>query len=70
MHGKVIIPRNIKIAWDTDRDILSGLAVVLQDDGDVHVDDNQEGDDEVRHQKGNGNSWVATVTRKPRLLIR
>ena len=54
----------------TDRDILCGLAVVLQDDGDVHVDDDQEGDDEVGHEKGDGHRRVAAVPGVTSLLVR
>ena len=32
-------------------DVLSGLRVILQDDGDEHVDDGDGGHDEVRHHE-------------------
>ena len=54
----------------TDRDILCGLAVVLQDDGDVHVDDDQEGYDEVGHEKGDGHRRVAAVPGVACFLVR
>ena len=51
------------------RDILCGLAVVLQDDCDVHVDDNKEADDQVGEQEGDGHDGVAAVTLISRLRI-
>ena len=38
-----------------------GLVEVLQDDGDVHVDDDHEVDDDERDKVYDGNKWVATV---------
>ena len=52
------------------RHVLGGLAVVLKDDGDVHVDDDEEADDEVREQVGDGNHGVATVALVAGLGIR
>ena len=43
------------------RDILGGLAVVLQDDSDVHVDNDEEADDQVGEEKGYGHYGVPTV---------
>ena len=43
------------------RDILCGLAVVLQDDSDVHVDDDEEADDEICEEEGDCHDGVATV---------
>ena len=43
------------------RDILRGLAVVLEDDGDVHVDDDEEADDEVREQVGDRHHRVPAI---------
>ena len=45
----------------TDRDVLGGLAVVLEDDGDVHVDDDEEADDEVREQVGDRHHRVPAI---------
>ena len=56
--------------WKLYRHILRGLAVVLKDDSDVHVDDDEEADDEVREQVGDGNHGVATVALVPGLGIR
>ena len=38
-----------------------GLVEVLQDDGDVHVDDNHEVDDDERHEEDDGDEGEATV---------
>ena len=38
------------------------LTEVFEDDGDVHVDDDKEGDDEVGNQVDDGQSTVATVS--------
>lgn len=43
------------------RHILCGLTVVLQDDGDIHVDDDEEADHEVRQQEGDGHDGVPAV---------
>ena len=51
------------------RHVLSGLAVVLQDDCDVHVDDNEEADDQVGEEEGDGHDGVAAVTLISRLRI-
>ncbi len=52
------------------RDILGGLAVVLQDDGDVHVDDDEEADDEVGEEVGDGHHRVPAVPGVSRLWVR
>ena len=57
-------------AASTHRDILCGLAVVLQDDGDIHVDDDEEADDKVGEQVGDGDHGVAAVPLVPSLRIR
>ena len=54
----------------TDRDVLGGLAVVLEDDGDVHVDDDEEADHEVGQQEGDRHDRVAAVALVTRLWIR
>ena len=41
--------------------VLRGLAEVLQDHRDVHVDDDEEADDEVRHEVEDAEWRVATV---------
>ena len=46
---------------DNYRHILCGLTVVLQDDGDVHVDDDEEADDEVREQVGDRHHRVPAI---------
>lgn len=52
------------------RDILGGLAVVLEDDGDVHVDDNEEADDQVGEEEGDCHDSVPTVSLVTSLGIR
>ena len=54
----------------TDRDVLGGLAVVLEDYRDVHVDDDQEADHEVGQQEGDRHDRVAAVALVTRLGIR
>ena len=54
----------------TDRDVLGGLAVVLEDDRDVHVDDDEEADHEVGQQEGDRHDRVAAVALVTRLGIR
>ena len=39
-----------------------GLVEVLQDDGDVHVDDDHEVDDDERHEEDDGDEGEATVS--------
>ena len=59
-----------KVKWiETHGDILGGLAVVLQDDGDVHVDDDEETDDEICEEEGDCHDGVATVALVTRLWI-
>ena len=55
--------------FDNYRHILCGLTVVLQDDGDVHVDDDEEADHEVRQQEGDGHDGVPAVPLVARLGI-
>ena len=54
----------------TDRDVLGGLAVVLEDDRDVHVDDDEEADHQVGQQEGDRHDRVAAVALVTRLGIR
>ena len=54
----------------TDRDVLGGLAVVLEDDRNVHVDDDEEADHEVGQQEGDRHDRVAAVALVTRLGIR
>ena len=51
------------------RHILRGLAVVLKDDGDVHVDDDEEADDQIGEKEGDGHDGVTTVSLISRLRI-
>ena len=51
------------------RHILCGLAVVLKDDSDVHVDDDEEADDKVGEEEGDGHDGVPTVSLVTRLRI-
>ena len=51
------------------RHILRGLAVVLKDDSDVHVDDDEEADDQVGEEEGDGHDGVAAVSLVTRLRI-
>ena len=57
-------------AASTHRDILCGLTIVLQDDGDIHVDDDEEADHEVGQQEGDRHDRVAAVALVTRLWIR
>ena len=52
------------------RDVLGCLAVVLEDDRDVHVDDDEEADDQVGEEEGDGHDGVTTVSLVTRLGIR
>ena len=52
------------------RDVLGGLAVVLEDDGDVHVDDDEKADDEVGEKVGDGHHCVPAVSRIARFRVR
>ena len=52
------------------RYVLCGLAVVLEDDRNVHVDDDQEADHEVGQQEGDRHDRVAAVALVTRLGIR
>ena len=47
---------------DTIADVFTSLAVVFKDDGDVHVDNDQEAHDQVGNEVGNSSSKIATVT--------
>ena len=47
---------------DTIADVLTGLAVVFEDDGNVHVDNDQEAHDQVGNEVGNSSSEIATIT--------
>ena len=47
---------------DTIADVFTGLAVVFEDDGDVHVDNDQEAHDQVGNEVGNSSSEIATIT--------
>ena len=58
------------LIWKHYRHILRGLAVVLQDDSDVHVDDDEEADDQVGQEEGDGHDGVTTVSLVTRLGIR
>ena len=51
------------------RHVLRGLAVVLQDDSDVHVDDDEEADDQVGEEEGDGHDGVPAVSLVTRLWI-
>ena len=51
-------------------DILCGLAVVLKDHCDVHVDDDEEAEDQVGKQVGDGHDGVPAVALIARLRVR
>ena len=51
------------------RNILGGLTVVLEDDCNVHVDDDEEADDEICEQEGDGHNGVSAVSLVPSLRI-
>ena len=59
----------IVLVSDAVDHVLAGLVVVLQDDGDVHVDDDQEADDEVGEEEGDGHDGVAAVSLVTRLRV-
>ena len=67
---KPFISNLILGAASTHRDILCGLTVVLQDDGDIHVDDDEEADDQVCEEEGDGHDCVPAVSLVTRLRIR
>ena len=46
-----------------------GLVEVLQDDGDVHVDDDHEVDDDERHEEDDGDEGEATVAVRQTLVV-
>ena len=50
--------------------ILRRLAEVLEDDGDVHVDDDEEADDEVADEVGDAGAGAAAVLRRAVLRVR
>ena len=54
----------------THGDILGGLAVVLEDHCDVHVDDDEEAEDQVGEQVGDGHDGVPAVALIARLRVR
>ena len=60
----------VVVVGETFLHVLGGLRVVLQDDGDVHVDDDQEADDQVGEQEGDAHGGVAAVARRARLRVR
>ena len=47
-----------------------GLVEVLQDDGDVHVDDDHEVDDDERHEEDDGDEGKAAVAVGQGLVVR
>ena len=50
--------------------ILGGLGVILEDDGDVHVDDDQEVDDQIGEDVCDAHGGVTAVARVTRLRVR
>ena len=52
------------------RYVLCGLAVVLEDDGDVHVDDDEEADDQVGEEERDCHDCIPTVSLVTSLRIR
>ena len=50
--------------------VFRGLRVVLQNDGDVHVDDDQERDDQVREEVSDAHGGVAAIARVARFRVR
>ena len=51
----------IVLVSDAVDHVLAGLVVVLQDDGDVHVDNDEEAHDEVDDEVADGSAELATV---------
>ena len=47
-----------------------GLVEVLQDDGDVHVDDDHEVDDDERHKEDDGDKGEAAVSIRKVFVVR
>ena len=60
---------NPSLNFHTYRHILSCLAVVLQDDGDVHVDDDEEADDQVSKKVGYCHDGIPAVPLVPGLWV-
>ena len=52
----------IILVSDTVTDVLTGLTVVFEDDGNVHVDNDQKAHDQVGNEVGNSGSEIAAVT--------
>ena len=65
-----LVEEVVVLVGDALLHVLCGLGVVLQDDGDVHVDDDEEADDEVGEQVGDGHHGVTAVTRVASLRVR
>ena len=62
-------PFKFNLLW-SHRDVLGCLAVVLEDDRNVHVDDDEEADNQVGEEEGDGHDGVTTVTLVTSLRIR
>ena len=61
-HLPNFIEEVIILVSDTVADIFTGLTVVFEDDGNVHVDDDQKAHDQVSNEVGNSGSKIAAVT--------
>ena len=66
MHSAANLPNFIEeviiLVGDTVADVFTGLTVVFEDDGNVHVDDDQKAHDQVSNEVGNSGSKIAAVT--------
>ena len=73
MHPAADLPNFIEeviiLVSDTVADVLTGLTVVFEDDGNVHVDDDQEAHDQVSNEVGNSGSKIAAVTIFPNFRV-
>lgn len=62
-HLKVILTQRVSALFCSHIE-------VLQDDGNIHIDDHQKGHDDVRGEEHDADCWAATVAsdRRPRVL--
>ena len=65
-HANLLCPlcvKHFKVLVDNSNFFfLVCLVKIFEDDGDVHVDDNHEVDDDKRDKVDNSHKWVATVS--------
>ena len=68
-HLPDFIEKVIVLVGDAIHHVLACLVVVLQDDGDIHVDDDEEADDKIGEKEGDGHDGVPAVSLISRLRI-